>query len=44
MSFIEKLNFKKSDVVFEDGRKMLVGRLSGNFKREDLKKGINAFA
>ena len=44
MSFIEKLNFKKSDVVFEDGRKMLVARLPGNFKREDLKKGINTFA
>ena len=34
MSFIEKLEFKKSNVVFEDGRKMLVARLSGNFKRE----------
>jgi hypothetical protein len=44
MSFVEKLNFKKSPVVFEDGRKMLIARLPGNFKRENLINGINDLA
>ena len=44
MSFIEKLNFVKSNAVFADGRKMLEAKLSGHFKRDQLLDGINDFA
>lgn len=44
MSFIEKLNFVKSNAVFADGRKMLEAKLSGHLKRDQLLDGINDFA
>jgi len=44
MSFVEKLNFVKSQTVFADGRKMLEAKLSGHFKRDQLLDGINDFA
>ena len=45
MSFIGKLDFKKSEKTrFADGRKLLEAKLGGKFTREELSKGINAFA
>jgi hypothetical protein len=44
MSFIGKLDFKKSKVVFADGRKMLQASLKGKFNRDQLSKNINGLA
>jgi hypothetical protein len=44
MSFIGKLNFEKSKVVFADGRKMLQASLKGKFNRDQLSKNINGLA
>jgi hypothetical protein len=44
MSFIGKLDFKKSKVEFADGRKMLQASLKGKFNRDQLSKNINGLA
>jgi len=44
MSFISKLEFKKSKATFEDSSKMVEATLKGKFKRDDLIKNINALA
>ena len=44
MSIINKINFKKSDQKFNDGRKLLESTIKGNFTREQIKKDLDTLA
>ncbi len=44
MGFIEKTDFKKSKIKFDNGAKVLESSVKGTFTREKIIKQINVFA